>query len=133
MFTDTALLEAGCLARISDASRHWGVDVYLGTRDPTVREYIRENAPDVVLWKPTTNWLNVPVDRDRVGRLLLADREAIMLGTLGQEGEDSFHEERAIVGEGANNTLVVMVRQLLSDHLEKIDEGTEDGAVQFPF
>jgi DNA-binding transcriptional ArsR family regulator len=38
MFTDTQLLEAGCLTRIRDAARERDVDVYLGTRDPTVRE-----------------------------------------------------------------------------------------------
>ena len=131
MFTDTGLLEAGCLTRLRDASRR-GVDVYLGTPNPTVREYIREHAPEVVLWEPGTNWLNLPLAEDRVGRLLLADREAVMLGTLLEQGGDDVSEEQAIVGEGEHDTLVTMVRQLIAPHLEEIDEGTEDVEARLP-
>lgn len=131
MFTDTQLLEAGCLTRIRDASRR-GIDVYLGTRDPDVREYVRENALDVVLWEPHTNWLNLPVAGDRVGRLLLADREAVMLGTLLEKKADGFHTEQSIIGEGEHNTLVAMICQLLGPHLEEIDEGTTDIEARLP-
>jgi DNA-binding transcriptional ArsR family regulator len=131
MFTDTQLLEAGCLTRIRDASRR-GVDVYLGTRDPDVREYVREHAPGVVLWEPHTDWLNLPAAGDRVGRLLLADREAAMLGTLREQTTDGFHEEQAIVGEGEHDTLVTMVCQLVEPYLEQIDESTEDREVSLP-
>jgi hypothetical protein len=56
----------------------------------------------------------------------MADREAVMLGTLEEPVEDETPAEKAIVGEGADNTLVVMIRQLLSAHLEDIDpEETE--------
>ena len=126
MFTDTQMLEAGCLTRIRDAARERDVDVYLGTRDPVVREYIQENAPEVILWEPNTDWLNLPAAGDKVGRLLLADREAVMLGTLLEEQTDNVHEEQAIVGEGEHNTLVTMIRQLLSPHTDEIDESTED-------
>ena len=134
MFTDTDLLEAGCLTRIRDASRR-GVDVYLGTCDPTIREYVQENAPEVILWEPETNWLNLPAAEDRVGRLLLADREAVMLGTLKEETQDGdgFHEEQAVVGEGADNALVVMVTQLLDPYLGRIDDETEDVESVLPF
>lgn len=125
MFTATGLLEAGCFTRIRDAARR-GADVYLGTRDPTVREYIEENAPDVVLWEPETDWLDLPVEGNRVGRLLVADREAAMLGTIGEEREDGTHEERSIVGEGADNTLVVMLRQMLRPRLDRLGGRSED-------
>jgi DNA-binding transcriptional ArsR family regulator len=132
MFTDTQLLEAGCLTRIRDASRRRGVDVYLGTRDPTIREYVEENAPDVVLWEPNTDWLNLPAAGDRVGRLLLADREAVMLGTLLEETTDGLHEEQSIVGEGEHNTLVTMICQLLAPRLDEVDKGSEDVEVRLP-
>lgn len=131
MFTDTRLLEAGCLTRIRDASRR-GTNVYLGTRDSDIREYVRENAPEVTLWEPNTDWLNLPVAGDRVGRLLLADREAVMLGTLLEQKTDGFHEEQAIVGEGEHNTLVTMICQLLGPHLEEIDQDVEDIEVRLP-
>ncbi|MFW6317061.1 MAG: DUF7344 domain-containing protein [Halorubrum sp.] len=122
LFTDTQLLKAGCLARVRDAARERGVDVYLGTRDPAVREYVDENAPEVVVWEPDTDWLNLPVEGDRVGRLLMADRETVMLGTL-TEGRD---EERAMVGEGEHNTLVTVVRQLLAPRIDEARGGAEE-------
>ncbi len=131
MFTDTDLLEAGCFTRIRDAARR-DVDVYLGTRDPTVEEYVRENAPEVVLWEPNTDWLNLPIADSCVGRLLFVDREAVMLGTLLEERNDGAHEERAIVGEGTDNTLVTMIGQLLTPHLERIDQETEDVESKLP-
>lgn len=130
MFTDTGLLEAGCLTRIRDAAQERDVDVYLGTRDPVIREYVQENAPEVVLWEPNTDWLNLPVAGDRVGRLLLADREAVMLGTLLEQQTDGRHEEQAIVGEGEHNTLVTMIRQLLGPRLEGLEESAETVAPQ---
>lgn len=131
MFTDTDLLEAGCLTRIRDAS-HRGADVYLGTRDPVVRDYVQEHAPEVILWEPNTDWLNLPVAGDKVGRLLLADREAVMLGTLLEQKNEGFHEEQAIIGEGDHNTLVTMICQLLVPHLEEIDKDTEDIELRLP-
>jgi hypothetical protein len=128
MFTDTQLLEAGCLARIRDAARERDVDVYLGTRDPV----IRENVPEVIVWEPNTDWLNLPTDGDRVGRLLMADREAVMLGTLTEEQHDGLHEEQAIIGESEQNTLVTMICQLVSPHLEAITEETDDIAARIP-
>ena len=132
MFTDRQLLEAGCLTRIRDAARERDVDVYLGTRDPMVREYIQENASEVILWEPNTGWLNLPVAGDRVGRLLLADREAVMLGTLLDQETDGVHDEQAMVGEGEHNTLVTTICQLLRPHLEEIDTDTDDIAARLP-
>lgn len=130
MVTGTDMLEAGCLTRLRDAS-HRGTDVYLGTRDPDIREYVRENAPGVVLWEPDSDWLNLPASGDRVGRLLLADREAVMLGTVNDAGADA-PDERAIVGEGDHNTMVTMISQLLGPHLEEIDVTTEAVDVRLP-
>jgi DNA-binding transcriptional ArsR family regulator len=131
MYTDTGLLEAGCLACIRDAARR-GVDVYLGTPNEDVREYVQENAPEVLVWEPNTNWLNLPAAGERVGRLLLADREAAMLGTLRERQVDGVDDEQAIIGEGEHDTLVTMICQLLGPHLEEIDEDTEDIEARLP-
>jgi hypothetical protein len=129
LFTHMDMLEAGCFSRVVRAARE-GVDVYLGTADPTVREFVQETVPEVVLWEPETDWLNLPVEGDRVGRLMMADREAVMLGTLKEPVDDKTPAEKAIVGEGADNTLVVMVRQLVSAHLEDI--GREETETNLP-
>lgn len=131
MFTDTGLLEAGCFARIRNAADR-GIDVYLGTRDQTVREYIQENAPNVILWKPNTSWLNFPAAGGRVGRLLLADREAVMLGTIRDDTIPERPSEHAIIGEEVDNTLVTMISQLLAPHLDKINGESDDIESRLP-
>ncbi len=119
IFTATGLLEAGCFSRVMDASQR-GVDVFLGTTDPTVRELIRENAPEIVLWEPDEDWLDVPIEEDRVARLLLADRDALMLGTLRERTDEGVYEETAFIGEGETT------RQLLGSRLEQIEQTTQE-------
>ncbi|QLG63107.1 DUF7344 domain-containing protein [Halorarum salinum] len=121
MFTTTGLLEAGCFSRIRQAVDR-GVDVYLGTADPTVREFVAEHAPEISLWEPRMNWLDLPVEGENVGRLVFADREAVMVGTLGGESDDGVREERAVLGEGADNTLVVLLGQMLHSRFERFED-----------
>lgn len=132
MFTTTGLLEAGCFTRITAAAER-GVDVYLGTRDPAVREYVAEHAPEVTLWKPETDWLDLPVEGNRVGRLVFADREAIMLGTLGEKDDTGVHTERAMVGEGADNAFITLMRQMLNSRLEQFDDQSRADQAQMTF
>lgn len=132
MFTTTGLLEAGCFSRIKQAADR-GVDVYLGTADPSVREFVEEHTPKVTLWEPQTNWLDLPVKGENVGRLVFADREAIMIGTLGEASDTGVHDEQAIFGEGADNTLVVLLRQMLSSHLDELSEQDGDIESHLPF
>ena len=132
LFTATGLLEAGCFTRIQDAARR-GANVYLGTCDPTVREFVQANAPEVVLWEPQTDWLDFPVQERRIGRLVFADREAVMLGTLGDRDPDGVHEERAIIGEGADTTLVTMIRQMVEPQIEELADQSEHASNRLPF
>lgn len=132
MITDTDLVGAGCLTRIKQAADR-GVDVYLGTRDAAVREYVQENAPEIVLWEPERNWLNLPVAGNNVGRLVLVDRTVVMLGTLREETDDGIRNEQAIIGEGANNALVVLVGQLLCPSVDQNNQDLEGIKAQLPF
>ena len=110
-----------------------GVTVYLGTRDPTVREYVAENLPEIVLWEPSKDWLNLPVGGNSVGRLVVVDRESVMLGTVKEPVDGEIPEEKAILGDGEENALVVMIRQLLRPHLEEVDQQTDEAVAALPF
>ncbi|ADB60689.1 hypothetical protein Htur_1804 [Haloterrigena turkmenica DSM 5511] len=127
MFTTTGLLEEGCIRRIEDALDR-GVDVYVGSPDPRVRELVRERVPEATLWESQLDWLDLPANGESVGRLVFADREAVMLGTLGTPAGDNEYDETAILGEGPGNGLVVLMRQLLGSRLDSrdaIDETVE--------
>lgn len=131
MFTTDGLLEDGCVRRLRDAVDR-GVDVYVGSQTPEVRDLVRERVPGAVIWEPQMDWLNLPPRYERVGRLVFADREAIMLATLGERTEAGVHRETAITGAGGNNAVVVLLRELLGSRLDHLDAQGEDFLSELP-
>lgn len=132
MCTATGLLESGCFTRVRDAVRR-DIDVYLGLGDPAARAFAHENLPEIVAWEPDTDWLNLPVEGNRVGRVVLVDRKAVLIATLGEENDEGIYEKKAIVGEGADNPLVTMMCQLLGPRLDQITAQTDDIESRLPF
>jgi hypothetical protein len=131
LITTDGLLEAECFSAIEDAADR-GVDVYLGSGSAAVREAVRERVPAVTVWEPRLDWLNLPPERDTLGRLAFADREAVMLATLGRRHPDGHPRETAITGSGADNTLVVLLRKLLGSRLDRPGEPRTDELAEIP-
>lgn len=119
LFTTTGLLERGCVARMRDAVER-GVDVYLGSPDPRVREMVREEVPSAVVWEAERDWMNLPPAGGSVGRLVFADREAVMVGTLADGSGDGATGERAILGAGRENGLVLLLAELVEARLDHL-------------
>ncbi|ELZ05633.1 hypothetical protein C482_01936 [Natrialba chahannaoensis JCM 10990] len=119
VFTSPRLLKSGCFARVMDASCR-GVDVYLGTTDPVVRELVRENAPKIALWEPTDEWQSLSVQGEPIDCLLLADRDSLLFGTLGEQRDDHRDVETAVIGDGT------ATEQLLGPHLDQIDQKVQE-------
>ncbi|PSP75123.1 hypothetical protein BRC81_16730 [Halobacteriales archaeon QS_1_68_20] len=131
MFNDEGAVETACVRRIRDALDR-GVDVYLGTQNRELRDLVRENAPEVTIWEPQLDWLNLPPTREKVGRLILADREEIMIGTVGEAGPDGIPRETAITGTGEDNPLVMLLHEMLGSRLDHLDAQSEDFRSQIP-
>ncbi|WP_226022001.1 DUF7344 domain-containing protein [Halomicrobium salinisoli] len=131
MITTDGLLEEACVEKLRAAADR-GVDVYVGSQTAAVRDLVREEVPDAVIWEPQLDWMNFPPRRERVGRLVFADREAVMVGTLGRETDAGVRRETAITGEGAGNTLVLLLRELLGSRLDHLDEQSPDFRSQIP-
>lgn len=129
MVTTDGLLEPTCIEKLHDAVDR-GVDVYLGSQTRAVRDLIRRQAPSVTIWEPQLNWLNLPPSGETLGRLVMADREAVLLGTLGED--DDVPTERALTGEGPANPLVVLMREMLGRRLDHLDGQSEDVLSQLP-
>lgn len=120
MYATTDLLEDECVRHGENALAR-GVTIYIGSQNETVRELCREELPEATVWEPQLDWLNTPA-YPRVGRLILADRRRVMFSVLTEapSGEDS-PEEIALVGDGEENPLVVLVRELLGSRLDHLD------------
>jgi DNA-binding transcriptional ArsR family regulator len=131
MLTTDGLLEEECILKLQAAIDR-GVDVYVGSQTPSVRDLVRERLPEAVIWEPQMDWMNLPPNHEKVGRLLLADREAIMIGTLGDDGPDDVPEESAFAGIGHNNPLVMLLREVLGSRLDHLDQQSSDFRSQIP-
>lgn len=131
MFTMEGTVETACVRRIQDALAR-DVDVYLGTQNQNLRDLVREHAPEVTIWEPQLDWLNLPPKREKVGRLIMADREEIMVGTIGEKDADGVPHETAITGTGENNPVVMLLREMLGSRLDHLDAQSEDFLSEIP-
>ncbi|GAB3663868.1 DUF7344 domain-containing protein [Halopiger thermotolerans] len=132
MYVSDALLRSSCLDRV-DAALERGVDIALGSKNADVLERTRERLPGVTVWEPQLDWWNDPSTYPTVGRLVFADRERIMLAILKESDIDGTTTEMAIVGDGPENPLVVLVRQLLGPRLDHLDYQSEEFLDDLPF
>lgn len=131
MYVDTDLLEDECVRRARDAIGR-GVELCVGSGNSAVRELTREALPEATVWEPQLDWLNSPA-YPRIGRLVLADRRKVMLAVVdGPTGEGAHPEETAVVGEGEDNPLVVLVRELLGSRLDHLDYQSADFRSELP-
>jgi DNA-binding transcriptional ArsR family regulator len=131
MFTVADPVETACLRRIQDALDR-GVDVYVGTQNKELRDLVREQAPEVTIWEPQLDWLNLPPQHENVGRLVMADREQILIGTFGEEDSSGAPVETAITGTGEHNPVVMLLREMLGSRLDHLDAQSEDFLTQMP-
>lgn len=129
MFIGDEFLEYDCL-RTTRSAIERGVSVHFGTHDEDIREAVREHLPEAVLWEPQFDWANKPDSYPKVGRLVFADREQLLLAILEEPDPGTTYVETAMTGEGMSNPLVVLVRELLGprlDHLDYQSDAFRDG------
>lgn len=123
-------------SRLREADER-GVEVLLGTTSAELRATVEESLPGAEVFVSGLEWLRpapYPEDRTEISRLLLADREAILVSSLVPSEEDGGDHERAVFGRGFDNGLVAIVRRLMATGLGAVgdpersaDEGPADG------
>ena len=124
LYATTDLLEEECV-HYGKRALDRGVKITIGSQNDTVRERCRVGLPEATVWEPQLDWLNTPT-YPRVGRLLLIDRRKVMFTVLEQPPTDGgAPEETALVGNGKDNPLVVLVRELLGPRLDHLDHQSE--------
>jgi len=91
------------------------IDLIVGTVDESLRDRVTERIEDAEVFTSGLGWLRSDqVDDDlSIGRLLLVDRENILVSTIHRD----TGEERAVFGSGFGNGLIVMARRLMSHGL----------------
>lgn len=131
MYVSPDLLEDSCIAHAERALER-DVRMYLGSRNAAVRDLARTRLPDATVWEPQLDVLNTP-SYPRVGRLVLIDRRKVMFAVLDEPDDDGTHpEETALVGEGEDHPLVVLVRELLGPRIDHLDYQSDDFRSKLP-
>jgi sugar-specific transcriptional regulator TrmB len=121
VFTDS-------LAERLRGARDRGVNVIVGTIDTELRAEIRDALPDVEVFVSGLDWLSrspLSDDETEISRLLLADREAILVSSFTESRNDGREHEQGVFGRGFDNGLVAIVRRLMATGLLS-EEGPED-------
>ncbi|WP_049998769.1 TrmB family transcriptional regulator [Halococcus sediminicola] len=98
------------------AAHERGAAIYLGTLSESVHERLKETVPDAAVFESELDWLQPQAgeEDEAIGRLLLVDRDMLLLSSL----EQHPHRESALWSEGVGNGLLVIARRLLSAGLD---------------
>ncbi|WP_323173030.1 ArsR family transcriptional regulator [Natrialba sp. PRR66] len=166
IYTSADLLDESCLPHTTRAIER-GVDFYAGSQNHEVRRFFRNNVPETTIWEPQLDWMNEPSRYPRVSRLIVADRDKVLLSlqeeppvdseatatetepgieaaaetetetettTNTKSGDETTEPaETAMIGEGATNPLVVLVRELLGPRLDHLDYQSDHFTGELPF
>ncbi len=102
------------------AAQNRGVSVVIGTVSEELERTVREALPDVEVFVSGLEWLTesgIAGDGTEISRLLLVDRQAILVSSFDATG-GSLDHEKAVFGRGFNNGVVTVVRRLIATGLE---------------
>ena len=92
------------------------VDLYVGTVSDDIQEKVKSEVSRAEVFESGLRWMqaeNSVEDKVDVGRLLLVDRERILVSSV----EPETSEEYAVFGEGFGNGLVVIARRIMATGL----------------
>ena len=112
------------------ATRGRGVRVIIGTIDESVKDHVQESIPEAEVFVSGLEWLRTTMgtgeEETEISRLLLIDRDTILVSTYREHNGEGRTHEQAVFGRGFDNGLVVIMRRLMALGLLPVDDpGTE--------
>lgn len=96
-----------------------GITVIIGTTSEDLRTTIEDAVPAAEVFVSGLEWLrssDMVDDGVEISRLILVDRETILVSSFHPVGDERSHEQ-AVFGRGFENGLVVIIRRLMSTGL----------------
>lgn len=131
IYASADLLDEACLPHAENAIER-GVELHAGTKNRAAREFFRERLPEATIWEPQMDWMYERANYPKVSRLIVADRETVVVG-LWEEDATGEKTEVAMIGEGRTNPLVVLTRELLGPRLDHLDYQSDEFLGDLPF
>lgn len=108
------------LAASLAAAGERGVDVIIGTSTEELRNTVEATLPETEVFVSGLEWLGRsggPDDETEISRLILVDRQAILVSSITDPTGESGVTEQAVFGRGFDNGLVAIVRRLMATGL----------------
>ena len=114
---DRDVIADGVSDRLRSAANR-GVDVVVGAGSESVRSQLVESTSELYIFESDFEWLSQDGQPHHlsVGRLMLVDDGGLLASTVAHA--DGNVRERAVCGNGSNNSLVLVLRGLLSQYLD---------------
>jgi len=107
-----------------------GVDVYIGTISDELQTAIKDVLPGIEVFVSGLEWLShssLTGDDTEISRLVLADREAILVSSFTHAAGGEREHEQGVFGRGFDNGLVAIVRRLMATGLQSAEAMSYDG------
>ncbi|SDY56191.1 TrmB family transcriptional regulator [Halobellus clavatus] len=113
------------LAEQLQSAQEHDVNVIIGTIDEDLQATIQDALPSVEVFVSGLDWLSrspLPDDDTEISRLLLADREAILVSSFTETRADGREHEQGVFGRGFDNGLVAITRRLMATGLLSVND-----------
>lgn len=128
---DDNLLDRDVLDALADASDR-GVDVHVGTIVEETRNRVDEADVDArVFTTDLIEWFNAMSGSPRIGRLLLVDREPVLVSALHTEELPGVPNETAVWSDGIDHGFATFAERVMTYELQKnVDDESEERSDQ---
>jgi sugar-specific transcriptional regulator TrmB len=124
LVVDEDLLTTAVFERLREAVER-GVDVVVGARNDAVVSRVAAELPSATVFRTELGWLVGAAEESEVAisRLALVDRTALLVSSFYPAEGTEGSEEQAIVADGLENGVVVLVRRLIASGLSPANAG----------
>lgn len=123
LIVDEEILSESLFDRIR-AAQERDLPILLGGQMEAITERLGQDLPNVQTFETGLNWLTGPATDHEVAisRILLVDREKLLIGSYYPEAENGKDIEQAIFARGLKNGIVVLLRRLISSGLASVSD-----------
>lgn len=123
LVVDEALLSDALFDRLHDAIDR-DVTLILGGQTEATTARLDAELPHVHTFETGLDWLTGPWEEHEVAisRLLLVDRQSLVIGSYYPDDPDGHKTEQAIYANGLENGMVVLLRRLIATGLAAGDD-----------
>ena len=118
LVVDESILSESLFDALHEATGR-GLSVLLGGQTDSITDKLGAEMPNVQVFETGLEWLtgNATEQEVAISRILLVDREALLIGSYYPDAPDGREDEQAIFASGLDNGFVVLLRRLLSTGL----------------